>query len=177
MTEDHNLNVSKKLSPESLKLLEEFTELSIKGANLVPKLYSSLSKDGLPHQEILNLIEERLDIGRRRLYQLLAPEQKRSFTKKKVKQIALSKEGNRRLVVPEEPVIPPPPEVVREAEIVREPPKPVNEPISIPQRIVKIMFDPAPIDRDRTQVFIIHYDVSTSTIKKYETVGRRTLKR
>ena len=40
--------------------------------------------------------------------------------------------------------------------------------------VVKIIFDPAPIDRDRTQVFIIHYDVSTNTIKKYETVGRRT---
>ena len=41
---------------------------------------------------------------------------------------------NRRLVVPEEPTIPPPPEVVREAEIIREPPKPVNEPISIPAK-------------------------------------------
>ena len=64
------------------------------------------------------------------------------------------------------PEIPPPPEVHQEAEIVRE---------SEPQKIVKIIFDPAPIDRDRTQVFIIHFDKSTDTIKKYETVGRRTI--
>ena len=41
--------------------------------------------------------------------------------------------------------------------------------------IVKILFDPAPIDRDRTQVFIIHFDKSIDKIRKYETVGRRTL--
>lgn len=61
------------------------------------------------------------------------------------------------------------------------PPQPIIEveperPRPIESGIVKIIFDPAPIDRDRTQVFIIHYDLSTNTIKKYETVGRRSIK-
>jgi hypothetical protein len=132
MTEAITPNISKKLSPESKRLLEEFTELSIRGANLVPDLYSSLHEDGLEHKEILNLIEERLDIGRRRLYQLLGPDQKRSFTKTKtkVKQIALSKPTDRnqvRLVVPEEPKIPPPPQVVREANILESEPEPPKQ--------------------------------------------------
>ena len=119
MTQPNNLDVSKKLSPESIRLLEEITELSIRGADLVPRLYSSLSKDGLPHKEILYLIEERLDIGRRRLYQLLEPQQKRSFTKTKVKQIALSKESN----------IAAPAQVVQELEIIPEqqPSKPITD--------------------------------------------------
>ena len=84
---------------------------------------------------------------------------------------------NRPLVVPEEPKIPPPPEVHQEAEIVREPPKPINEPLPIPPtKTIEVVFDPAPIDRDRTQVFIIEIDIVTKKVKKYKTVGRRSIR-
>ena len=84
-------------------------------------------------------------------------------------------QANRRLVVPEEPSIPPRPEVVREAEIVREPPKPIAEPIAIP-KIIEVEFDPDPIDRDRTQKFILQIDPIAKKVMKYKTVGRRTIR-
>jgi hypothetical protein len=59
----------------------------------------------------------------------------------------------------------------------RQPPKPIEEPIAVPQKIIEVVFDPAPIDRDRTQLFIIQIDLSTKTVKKYKTVGRRTITR
>ena len=86
-----------------------------------------------------------------------------------------SNQPNRRLVVPEEPTLPPPPEVHQEAEIVREPPKAIVEPIPI-SKTIEVVFDPAPIDRDRTQVFIIQIDIVTKKVIKYKTVGRRSIK-
>jgi hypothetical protein len=86
---------------------------------------------------------------------------------------------NRRLVVPEEPSLPAPPEVHQEAEIVREPPKAIEEPIRLPPQksdIIEVVFDPAPIDRDRTQVFILEIDIVNKKVKKYKTVGRRSIK-
>lgn len=85
---------------------------------------------------------------------------------------------NRRLVVPEEPTIPPPPEVHREAEIIqeREPPKPIAEPIPIRSQTIEVVFDPAPIDRDRTQVFIMQIDIVNKKVRTYKTVGRRTIR-
>lgn len=87
---------------------------------------------------------------------------------------------NRRLVVAEEPTIPPLPEVHREAEIIRErePPKPIEEPIKTEHqnKIIEVVFDPAPIDRDRTQVFIIEIDIVTKKVKQYKTVGRRSVR-
>ena len=181
MTKTNNLDVNKKLSPQSKQLLDELGTITTKAADLVPRLYKSLENDGLGNSEIFQMIKEKIDISRARLYELIPPESKRPY--KKVHKLDNSNvqqlHNQRRLVVPEEPTIPPPSEVVREAEIVREPPKPVNESISIPepQKIVKIFFDPAPIDRDRTQVFIIHFDKSTDKIKRYETVGRRSIGR
>lgn len=96
---------------------------------------------------------------------------------------------NRRLVVPEEPTLPPRPQVVREAEIVE--PKEefnvdkVDEYIAnVPKepepqadsKIIEVVFDPAPIDRDRTQVFIMQIDIVTKKVKTYKTVGRRTIR-
>ena len=64
------------------------------------------------------------------------PDQSKKPTKpgprKSNQMITSAREKNQvRLVVPEEPTIPPRDETVREVEIVREPPKPVNEPITI----------------------------------------------
>ena len=88
-----------------------------------------------------------------------------------------SNQVNRRLVVPEEPKIPPSPEVHRQAEIVREPPKAIVEPIPIPKsETIEVVFDPAPIDRDRTQVFIMQIDIVTKKVKQYKTVGRRSVR-
>ena len=77
-----------------------------------------------------------------------------------------------RLVVPEEPTIPPRPETVVEVE--PEPPKPIDEPIAIP-KIIEVIFDPAPIDRDRTQVFIMQIDPIAKKVIKYKAVGRRSI--
>ena len=63
-----------------------------------------------------------------------AKHQERDPTRnKRVVNLTTQPNPNRRLVVPEEPTIPPPPEVHQEAEIVREPPKPIAEPITIPK--------------------------------------------
>ena len=84
-------------------------------------------------------------------------------------------------IIASEPEIPPPPEVHREAEIVREPPKPIEEPINLQapedqSKTIEVVFDPAPIDRDRTQVFIMQIDIVTKKVTKYKTVGRRSIK-
>jgi hypothetical protein len=91
-------------------------------------------------------------------------------------------------IIASEPEIPPPPEVHQEAEIVREPPKPIAEPSTIEVRIgapneplpksetIEVVFDPAPIDRDRTQVFIMQIDIVTKKVIKYKTVGRRSVR-
>ena len=42
--------------------------------------------------------------------------------------------------------------------------------------IIEVVFDPAPIDRDRTQVFIMQIDIVTKKVIKYKTVGRRSIK-
>jgi hypothetical protein len=96
---------------------------------------------------------------------------------------SVSFQPNRRLVVPEEPAIPPLPEVHQEAQIVRErePPKPIEEPINLQapehqSKTIEVVFDPAPIDRDRTQVFIMQIDIVTKKVIKYKTVGRRSVR-
>ena len=43
-------------------------------------------------------------------------------------------------------------------------------------KTIEVVFDPAPIDRDRTQVFIIEIDIVTKKVIKYKTVGRRSIK-
>ena len=84
-------------------------------------------------------------------------------------------------IIASEPEIPPPPEVHREAEIVREPPKPIEEPINLQapehqKSTIEVVFDPAPIDRDRTQVFIMQIDIVNKKVKTYKTVGRRSVR-
>lgn len=140
MTEAITPNISKKLSSESKQLLDELATITTKATDLVPRLYNSLEKDGLGNSEIFGIIKEKIDISRARLYDLIPPEKKRPY------KLAASKnvqklDNQARLVVPEEPTIPPPPRVVREVEIVREPPKPVNEPISIPMGDRKVKLD------------------------------------
>ena len=63
----------------------------------------------------------------------------RSYNKPNLTNVKINNQA--RLVVPEGPTIPPAPRVVREAEIVREPPKPINELIAIPTGDRKIMLD------------------------------------
>ena len=78
-------------------------------------------------------------------------------------------------IIASEPEIPPPPEVHREAEII--PIGAPDEPLPIPPtKTIEVVFDPAPIDRDRTQVFILEIDIVTKKVKKYKTVGRRSIK-
>ena len=184
MTEAITPNITKKLSPESQHLLDELGMISTKAADLIPRIYESLKHDGLEPSEIRGFIESKINIGERRLRQLLPPEAKRDYTIRKKLPNVQKVHNQARLVVDEEPTIPPRPQAVVEiqpealAEAKRFVDNTIPErPIAVPQKIVKIIFDPAPIDRDRTQVFIIHYDISTNTIKKYETVGRRTIGR
>ena len=114
-----------------------------------------------------------------------AKQQQTHIASEKVVKLTAAKQSDPnqvRLVVPEEPKIPPPPQVVREVDILDsepEPPKPIDEPILIPKtdnQIIEVVFDPAPIDRDRTQVFIIQIDIVNKKVKKYKTVGRRTIR-
>jgi hypothetical protein len=42
--------------------------------------------------------------------------------------------------------------------------------------IIEVVFDPAPIDRDRTQVFIMQIDIVNKKVKNYKTVGRRSIR-
>ena len=43
--------------------------------------------------------------------------------------------------------------------------------------MIEVVFDPAPIDRDRTQVFIMQIDPVARKVIKYKTVGRRTIEK
>ena len=85
-------------------------------------------------------------------------------------------------IIASEPEIPPPPEVHREAEIIqeREPPKRLPETVAVhlnpTPKTIEVVFDPAPIDRDRTQVFIMQIDIVNKKVKTYKTVGRRSIK-
>jgi hypothetical protein len=88
-----------------------------------------------------------------------------------------------RLVVDEEPIIPPRPEAIVEVETEEDKRKFQeqidalgSEPIPIRSQIIEVVFDPAPIDRDRTQVFIIEIDLVTKKVKEYKTVGRRSVR-
>ena len=129
MTEAITRNITKKLSPESKQLLDELGMISTKAADLIPRLYESLKQDGLKPSEIREFIESKINIGERRLRQLLPPEAKRDYTiRKKLPNSNVQKAHNQtRLVVPEEPTIPPPVEIHKQAEIIREPAKPITD--------------------------------------------------
>jgi hypothetical protein len=168
ITDSNSIDVSKKLSLESKHLLEEIGNLSIRTADLIPRLYHSLVNDGLKPKEAYTIITEKVDIGRRRLQQLIPPEAKNPKMARNLRHLVPQ------LASDKPPAIPPRPEAIQDVE---PEPEPIEEPIRIQSTIRKIIFDPAPIDRDRTQVFIIHYDLSTNKIKRYETVGRKSLGR
>jgi hypothetical protein len=42
--------------------------------------------------------------------------------------------------------------------------------------VFELVFDPAPIDRDRTQVFILTINADTGELIKYKAVGRKSIK-
>lgn len=183
MTEPNNLDINKKLSKLKQIAIDIVSGIQsvLKNRDIINQRLEEGRALGFSDIEIGDAIrrESKGKLSDRTVRYYLPDTAKHTEKINKTRDAATlpHQQVNRRLVVPEEPTIPPLPEVVREAEIVREPPKPVNEPISIPQKIVKILFDPAPIDRDRTQVFIIHYDIAADKIKKYETVGRRTIEK
>jgi hypothetical protein len=174
ITDSNSIDVSKKLSLESKHLLEEIGNLSIRTADLIPRLYHSLVNDGLKPKEAYTIITEKVDIGRRRLQQLIPPEAKNPKMARNLRHLVPQIEKVKEIAISKQPEIPPRPEVIQDVE---PEPEPIEEPIRIQSTIRKIIFDPAPIDRDRTQVFIIHYDLSTNKIKRYETVGRKSLGR
>ena len=144
MTESNNLDVNKKLSKH--EALREYDELfREQAANIIEayrnmdRLLDLLKSAGYSQSEaITKMSEDAKKIGLRGFSEAsirykLSDESKKQTKPgpRKSNRTVTFQQVNRRLVVPEEPTIPPPPEVVREAEIVREPPKPIEEPIKI----------------------------------------------
>jgi hypothetical protein len=190
MTEAIDHREYNKFSNKSKNLIKKVQQLTVNATQLIPQLYDSLKEDGIPPLEARTYIEEIVVISQRQLRRILPDEAKyteklrnnlRTYVRK-----SENPEPNRRLVVPEEPTIPPPPEVHREAEIVKEPDSEAkfqekinalgSERIPIRSQTIEVVFDPAIIDRDRTQVFILEIDIVTKKVKTYKTVGRRTIR-
>lgn len=176
MTEPIDHREYNKFSNKSKNLIKKVQQLTVNATQLIPQLYDSLKEDGIPPLEARTYIEEIVVISQRQLRRILPDEAKhteklRTYDRKP--ELTLKTDADIRPHT-QRPNIPPPPEVHREAEIIREPAKPINEPIPI-AKTIEVVFDPAPIDRDRTQVFIIQIDPIAKKIIKYKTVGRRTI--
>lgn len=176
MTEAIDHREYNKFSNKSKNLIKKVQQLTVNATQLIPQLYDSLKEDGIPPLEARTYIEEIVVISQRQLRRILPDEAK--YTEKQNKpELTLRKDADIR----PHTKIPPPPEVHREAEIIREPPKPIEEPINLQapehqSKTIEVVFDPAAIDRDRTQVFIIEIDVLTKKVKQYKTVGRRSIR-
>jgi hypothetical protein len=179
MTEAIDQREYNKFSNKSKNLIKKVQQLTVNATQLIPQLYDSLKEDGIPPLEARTYIEEIVVISQRQLRRILPDEAK--YTEKQNKpELILRKDADIRPHT-QQPNIPPPPEVHREAEIIREPPKAIEEPINLQapehqSKTIEVVFDPAIIDRDRTQVFIIQIDIVNKKVKNYKTVGRRSVK-
>ena len=200
MTESNSLDINKKLSPEIIEQAKQLIALvddSVeKAEDSLKHLLEFMKTNNIPTQFMRELYARHLrnrglstsTIERRLPNELKDPIKLRARSDVKMRAIddkkvleQRVKSNQVRLVVDEEPKIPPRPEVIQDIE--PEPPRPVIQPITIPipkakSNIIKgVIFDPAPIDRDRTQVFILEIDIDTKKVNKYKTVGRRTIGR
>jgi len=196
MTESNSIDVSKKLSVK--EALEEYDKLFSQEAANIIKAYKNtdrllflLKVAGYSQTEaITKMAEDAKRLGLKGFSEASIRYKLSDESKKNTKPgprksnrtvTSVRPDPNQvRLVVPEEPKIPPPPQVIQEIEPEpeRQPPKPIEEPIAVPQkpRIIDIIFAPAAIDMmDTSQAFIIQYDLIANKVKKYKTVGRRTV--
>ena len=182
MTETNNLDVNKKLSKLKQIAIDIVSgiESVIKNRDIINQRLDEGRRLGFSDIEIGDAIRRESkgklsDVTVRKYL----PETAKHMEKSRA-QFAKPPFANRRLVVPEEPKIPPPPEIHQEAEII---PSPISITIGAPgeslpiPKTIEVVFDPAPIDRDRTQVFILEIDIVTKKVRTYKTVGRRTIGR
>jgi hypothetical protein len=159
MTQPNNLDVNKKLSKEQA-LYQYDTLFSDQAANIIEaysnmdKLLSLLKIAGYSQSEaITKMSQDARKIGLRGFSETAIRYKLTDESKKQTKpgprksnRTVTFQQANRRLVVPEDPTIPP--ELVREAEIVREPPKPIDQAITIPSENKQIMLDTAKFRSD-----------------------------
>ena len=186
MTQTNNLDVNKKLSKLKQIAIDIVSgiESVIKNRDIINQRLDEGRRLGFSDIEIGDAIrrESKGKLSDRTVRYYLPDTAKHIKHASEHKQPAMLpvQQVNRRLVVPEEPTIPPPPEVHQEAEII---PSPISITIGAPgeslpiSKTIEVVFDPAPIDRDRTQVFILEIDIVTKKVRTYKTVGRRTIGR
>lgn len=79
--EDHIQTTIKNLSQESQDLLNELQSIATKAADIIPRLYASLRKDGLTKKDARNMIQSRMDVSDRTIRRTLPEEAKQEYNR------------------------------------------------------------------------------------------------
>ena len=142
-TEDHKIDVSKKLSNnleiKINKLNAKWNKTKEEYKHDILDIYETAISEGYSQTNAAKLCREKIDIFSDRTIMRTLPESAtRSYNKPNLTNVKIKNQT--RLVVPEEPSIPPATQQFIEAEIIsqREPPKAIDRPIAIPDRRIKL---------------------------------------